>query len=320
MNLIMNAFAFHEKYGNSMQLGQKSDDEKLNIYMKNMVLSLTSAKHKNPEDEVMLVANMEIPAPFDKQLTDKGVKIKIVPFDKYTMPPEIPWSLAFYKLCALEYVSTKENYDKILMIDTDTITMENYGDLWQEAQYGLMLYPVNHTYNHRDRDIIRNTYKQLYPEAQENLVHYGGEFICGTKQVLADFLAECKKVYDRIEAADFKIHKETGDEAILSIAAIYYKKNHDFFEAGAYIYRYWTVYNYLISTNTINNPVCIWHLPGEKDRGIIYVYDYYMKHGTYPSKEKAAHIFGIYPAKRPKTLLSFIIRVQRKLRSMKAKK
>ena len=49
MNAIVNAFAFSKEHGNSFQLVEKTDDEKLNLYMKNIVVSLTSAKLKNAD-------------------------------------------------------------------------------------------------------------------------------------------------------------------------------------------------------------------------------------------------------------------------------
>ncbi|MGN0326599.1 MAG: hypothetical protein ACI4DW_09810 [Lachnospiraceae bacterium] len=61
MNVIASAFAFRPNYGSSTQLGKKNDKEKLTIYIKNIVVSLTSAKLHNPGDEVMLVTNQEPP-------------------------------------------------------------------------------------------------------------------------------------------------------------------------------------------------------------------------------------------------------------------
>ena len=302
MNVIATAFAFREAYGNSMQLTQKSDAEKINLYMKNIVVSLVSAKKQNPKDEVMLVTNREIAEPYHTQLLSNGVKISLLAFDRYEMPKRYAWALAFYKLCALEYLSGLEAYDKILLVDNDTVTMGGLQELWQEAEYGLLLYPVGHSFLHQERNLIRQDYQKLYPEKDRNIVHYGGEFICGKKEKLQEFMKICSTVYERIRERDYPVAENIGDETILAIAAAIYKENHTIYEAGAYINRFWTVKRfYLVSTNTVCNPVAIWHLPAEKDRGFVQMYDYFCKTGAFPKKEKACAMFGLLPAKRPFT-------------------
>ena len=319
MNLIFSAFAFKENCGNSHQLGNKKDAEKLNIYMQNIVVALTSAKLNNPEDEVMLVCNEEPDETIKCTLSKKDIKIKLLAFNDYNMPASFPWSLAFYKLCALKELA-KDNYDKLLLMDSDTITMQSFKDIWDEAEYGMMLYNINHTFSHEHRGVQRDSYRKLYPNENCNIIHYGGEFICGKKEDILAFVAETDEIYEKIKACDFDVDNQIGDEMILSAAAAHYKKKgFEIIEAGPYIYRYWTEVNYLISTNTQHNPVCIWHIPSEKDRGFLYLYNYYMKHGAYPDKAKTAKIMGIWPAKRPKSIMSFYTRVLRKLSNMRGK-
>lgn len=321
MNVIASAFAFREDYGNSMQLTNKSDAEKINLYMKNIVVSLTSAKQQNPEDEVMLVTNREIAEPFLSDLSQAGVKISQVEFDRYEMPKKFAWALAFYKLRVLEYLAEETNYEKILLMDNDTISMNNFSEIWKEAEYGLLLYPVNHAFDHGDRDAIRQDFQHLYPEENRNIVHYGGEFICGKRETVNEFMKVCHQVYDRIVASDYQVKDNIGDETILAIAAAFYKEGHTIYEAGAYLFRFWTEKMfYLVATNTVSNPVCIWHLPSEKDRGILMMYDYYKSHKNYPSREKAAEMFGIAKAKRPMNYYGVKGKVMRKMSYLRSKK
>ncbi len=316
MNVIVNAFAFQEAYGNSMQLDGRNDEQKRKIYMKDLVVSLTSAKLKNPEDEVLLVTNRDVPEPFLEQLKVCGIKNVVIPYDKYVMPKEFAWSLAFFKLCVLDYLANQTEYSHCLLLDTDTITMHSFHDLWEEAQHGLMLYPVNHTYEHPDRADIREDYLKLYPQENENIVHYGGEFICGSRLCLQEFLKECDQVYQRMMEHVDCTNKKLGDEAIIAMAAANYKKLHHVIEAGAYIFRYWTEKNYLIATNTVHNPVCIWHLPAEKDMGLILLYDYYRKHLCYPDAIKVSKMAGIAPARRPYPIATLRARLKRKMVSL----
>lgn len=57
--------------------------------------------------------------------------------------------------------------------------------------------------------------------------------------------------------------------------------------ATPYLYRYWTNDFYLISTNVIYNPVCIWHLPDEKEHAMEYFYHYYRRKKRFPEVKKA---------------------------------
>lgn len=318
MNLIVNAFAFKENYGNSMQLNNRSDDAKLNTYMKNLVVSLVSSKKQNPEDEVMLVATDMPMSPYKEMLEKEGIKIKIVPFDEYVMPKDFPWALAFYKLCVIKHLSREKEYDKLLLIDTDTITMGSYSDLWQEADHGLLLYSINHTYTHKDRMVIKEAYNNIYPDGHEDVIHYGGEFICGPMDAIEKLSDECLSVLEKVKASGYNIPRASSDEVILSIAALHYRQKYQIVEAGAYIYRYWTEnLFYLVATNTVSNPVCIWHFPVEKDTGFLLLFDYYKRKGEFPPKEKVAQMLGIVKAKRPFSLYTYKGRWMRKKANLK---
>lgn len=307
-NLIFNAFAFKEDYLNSPQIGGKVSDKTIDIYMKNAYVSLFSAKEKNPQDEVALLTNCELPSKYKDLFMREKIKIIKIEFNDFVMPKIFVWSLAFFKLCALKYIVNNTNYEKILLLDPDTITVHSYKELWMEADHGLLLYNLNHSYEHKDRKIIAQDYQHLYHN-DKNLVHYGGEFIGGMNKVLKNFIEECDKVYKIIKENNFDISKNAGDETIQSIAAFFLN---NVIEAGAYIYRYWTGSFYLVSTNYKNNPVAVWHLPSEKTEGIIRIYNYLQRRGMLPSKEKMARIFGFPRAKRPNILIWYTKKVCRR--------
>lgn len=318
MNVIASAFAFRPGCGNSMQLGSKNDKEKQDIYIKNIIITLTSAKLHNPEDEVLLVTNEEPPKYCCEQLKQAGVAVRVIPYNDYVMPEKFAWSLAFFKLCTLKYLAAQD-YGKILLIDADTLTVEPFTELWQEMDHGMMLYPVNHSYMHHDRNEIREDAVLLGFGDQGNVIHYGGEFVGGKKEDMSVFLEICREVFAKIESINYDVRNNIGDETVLSVAAMLYKKKYPVTEAGAYLFRFWTERRfYLVCSNTIYNPVCIWHLPAEKDKGFLLMYRYYMKHGGYPDKKEAAKMFGIYPAERPNSLYTLKGRMMRKMSNRRA--
>ncbi len=307
MNVIATGFAFSfaydEKYGTSAQLSGGTELNRLEIYMKNMVVSLVSIKRQNPDDEVMLIVNCDIPEAFAgyvRILKDNGIVIRTMEYDSFRFPEDFPWSLAAFKLCVLKYLSASE-YERAMIIDCDTYTVHPYTELWKEADAGLMLYNLGHSYDHEERSIMRGTYARMYPEGKDHIVHYGGEFICGRTEELKLYAAQCEAVYDRMKEISFDVDKQrTNDETVMAFAAAEYKKTKPVIESGAYICRYWTEKKfYLVSTNAFFNPVCIWHLPSEKNRGLLIMYNAFIKNNAFPDIDKAAKIFGIVKGRRP---------------------
>ena len=307
MNVIATGFAFsfayEEEYGTSSQLRGGTDLGRLEIYMKNIVISLVSIKKQNPDDEVMFIVNTEPPRAFDKYVTilqENGVVLRKVEYDCFRFPEDFPWALAAFKLCVLKYLS-EQDYERAMIIDCDTYTVHPFEELWKEADQGLMLYNLGHSYDHEERVIMRNTYAKLYPEGSDHIVHYGGEFICGTAADLKIYAGYCEEVFERMKETGFDVDKvRTNDETVMAFAAAMYKKTKPVIESGAYICRYWTDKKfYLVSTNAFYNPVCTWHLPSEKNRGFLIMYNEFIRKKEFPDIDKAAKIFGIVKAKRP---------------------
>lgn len=311
-NLIATAFAFKEGYVTSMQTGKKAGGDTLNTYMKNIVVAMLSAKEQNPLDTVMVVTNEPVPKPYAEILQKNGIEMSVIAFEEYVMPKKFPWALAFYKVCVLEHLVRSSEYDRILLIDNDTFTTGSYKDLWEEADYGVMLYEVGHNFSHPDRKRIRLDYERLYPGQRGNIVHYGGEFIGGNVRDLRIYMEMVRKIYEDIRKMDFAVEELIGDETFWSIAAEMCKSV-SIISANPYMYRFWTGKFYLVSTQTVSNPVCIWHIPNEKETGFVGLYEYRMQKGVFPFVEKSAKMFGIVKAKRPFLWADYVRKVKRKL-------
>ena len=56
--------------------------------------------------------------------------------------------------------------------------------------------------------------------------------------------------------------------------------------AGAYVFRFWTGSFRVISSTYKNQEVTVLHVPGEKEKGMITLYNHYWKKGKVPSKKK----------------------------------
>lgn len=305
--LITVAVAYDSDSYTSPQLAGKADETMVNYYYMNAFVCLKSCLEHNHDIDVMVVTNYDMNERLKSQFTDAGIKIQKIPFDKYIYSTKALWRLAYYKLCALEYVVNELDYDMYINLDTDVYCVDGLDDMWDEMQSGIMLYNVGHRLSHKDRQDIINMTEPYFSE-RRNIVHYGGELIGGTKAALKEFLYNCHDIYAKTyeEIMEKKIDN-LGDEFILSIAASLVSVR----EAAPYLFRYWTIPSFfLVSSNWKNNPVCLWHLPAEKKRGMIKLYHYFCRHGKFPEKKKAAAMMGFGKMGRPIVLSDYPIKLE----------
>ena len=113
MNLIFTAFATLEGYreGSNANLGSE-------VFYRCIVVSLVSAKQKNQNCDAALVTNTAVPEPYAAQLSQAGIRVIACPFDNYRFEADLDWSLAYYKLCAMQYLLETEHYENYLMLDS----------------------------------------------------------------------------------------------------------------------------------------------------------------------------------------------------------
>ena len=62
------------------------NNNRLNIYMKNCCVSLLSAKNYNLNSDIALVTNIEVPAKYEKILTDNNILIIKAEFTYFKFP------------------------------------------------------------------------------------------------------------------------------------------------------------------------------------------------------------------------------------------
>lgn len=294
--LIFNALAFADGYSTSSQMNKYTTNSVIETYLKNSLVSLASAKHKNSQADCFLFVNVEVPDILYKEYTKFGVNIIRISFDKYKLSNEFTWALAFFKLKALDYAVSNLDYDYFMLLDSDTYTVNSYKDIWLEAERGILLYDIDHRVSHEHRQQIIRTYN-LITGKMANINHYGGELIAGSHHLLKTFIKESSKVFELMFEKQEILEKTLGDEFIISAVAESLAR--DILRANKYIYRYWTIPSfYLVSTNYYYNSVDIWHLPTEKKDGIIKIYEIITKTGQIPDIIKSAKIMNL-PSRHP---------------------
>lgn len=308
-NLIFGAFATLEGYreGDAANLGRA-------VYDRCTVVALCSAKVRNPACTVALVTNAPLPEPYLGQLRAAEVEVWECPYETYRVPADTNWALAYYKLCAMEWVLAHRNFARAAMLDLDTYTQYPLDDLWREADEAVLLYQTPHAASQGMAQAISRIYDEIHPEgAPHVLTHFGGELIAGSKPRLQAFMQRCRAYFDALQQAG--ITPREGDEAVWC-GAVYesQRAGEPVRAANAYIFRYWLGGRfYFVSTNYVLDPVCILHLPGAaKERQFKLLYRSYTRDGCFPAASKV-HKLCCLPAAHPPVLATLWVRLKARL-------
>jgi len=269
-SIILIPFAYAENKQSSVNLSKTTNRSE--VYEKNLCVALISAKRSNPDSDVALVTNIEISQKYDVILKNHDIKVIKIPFDMFLFPDGYMWGLAFYKLCALYHVVREYEYDYYCYLDADVYVQHTLSYLWEECTQNILLYDINHGLQVAD-------YRKLISELRDfqvndYITHYGGEIFAANRENSIQFSQKCLEIFEQMLQQNFVTTR--GDEFILSLAA---HKMQNIKNAGAYIYRYWTGSLRLTSTNYMYNEVSVLHVPGEKETGMIVLFDKYINKG-----------------------------------------
>ena len=285
MNVIYNAFYSAENKIKSPNLKLLGG---VNSYLKSCYVSLKTAKLLNPQSSVVLVTNKVLPDAFKSLFLSASIEIEYLNLNTYKMPSNFKWEYAFYKLEALAHMVECDKYENILALDTDTYVSGNLDKLWEECKYDVpLLLPLDVECSSPVRKAIINDYLQLYGEKYP-VVQIGGEFIAGSRQTLQIFSNKLLILYQQIRTNGFKISESSGDEALISMVMA--KENYNC--ARAFVGRYWgrrAYYN--VSSDWVWTP--IWHLPAEKNYGLIKMFEYLVDKKNMPCTETAARLLSV---------------------------
>lgn len=288
-NLIFEALAYDEKAKTSPSLGvtRIKGDRVFEIYIKNAVISLISAKRYNPDTSVGLVINIELEEQWKKMLEDNGIIVWVCPFESFRMPQGMVYSLSYYKLCAFDYILKHTDFEKICFVDCDTISFKNYKDIWVECEDALLIVPNDEPYYAKVRKEINGLYNQLFNEDKQTLTHFASGFIIGARDTLVNVIQQCHNVYERLMALP-QLSAEGGDEIVWSIALADYEGV--IRSPKAYcLLSFASATSYWIDKQDYTDEnVVMWHLPADKRYSMIWAYNWFEKHGEVPPMEKMA--------------------------------
>jgi len=282
--VIANALCFIEGTDKAPNVGGDATISIQELYLRNSFVSLWSVRQFAPDCNALLVTNTNLPDLWQQRFTAAGIQISMVPFDQFVLPPAYNWRLAYYKLCAAEYLA--KNYQRIMLLDADAFLVSPLSDLWAESAGNLFLYDTQHRFQHPFRSEIRY-FSERWFGLELNPIHIGGELVLGDSPIMAAYLAQCRRVFTALtnDLTEYTPARDQSDETVWSIAAELGAVAGDFRVRflNSYLYRYWTSDGFnLVSTNYKYNPVSIWHFPLEKRDGILALYNYIAEHNQLP--------------------------------------
>lgn len=161
--LIYNALAFKED-GSAKKLNSKlaSLEKSKELYLRNSFVSLISAKsHCDADTDLALITNTPLNDKWQEIFFKYDIKVYICPFNKFCLEG-YAWELAFYKLCALEFVANNLQYDHLLAVDSDTIFIRDTAPLFEESAAGsTLLYEILYGIRQPMRKLINADYERF---------------------------------------------------------------------------------------------------------------------------------------------------------------
>lgn len=309
--LILVPYAYKSEYNTGVNIRSKKTAQ--DVYLKNCCVACVSAKHHAGSDtDVALISNIEPPREYRNILEKNGVKIIRQDFDLFNFGGKYTWSLAFYKLCALYHAVRNLSYGYYAFVDTDVYFQADFENIWKECDSHVLLYDINHGlqvehYRHFLQEI--SDFREERTECEMGggyAVHYGGEFFAANAEKALEFTQRCEEIYSQMIKRDFTTTH--GDEFITSLAAARMKNSVK--NAGAYVFRFWTGPFRLVSTCYQYNPVAVLHVPAEKERGMLRLFDKFIQAGKIPTKEQAHKILHL----RHRSLRTIVAQMILKLR------
>lgn len=283
--IVFGALFLDDSFSTSVNL--KKSNRLFETYLKCAFVSLFSAKEKNPNCNVALVTNIDKDS--NELILFKKVNIEIVnlKFDSFLFDRQYKWAAAFYKLCVLKHILNNFDYENIVLIDLDTVSIDNYDSILLETKSNILAYDINEGLNNPNYCKFINEANSFGVDGY--ITHYGGEFLAGNKRLMQKFIDKAFSIYKKMINDNFVT--TFGDEFISCIALDEMKEHVK--NASPYIYRFWTGTNYLSTTQLTFDPFIILHVPAEKENGLIKIFKYIIKHRKMPSFNRGVRLLKL---------------------------
>ena len=310
--LVYSPVSYKEGYSMSAQMSM-SNKNGVEVYLKNAFVMLKSVQKHNADVDTAIVVNFTMSDFYRNLFESNNIAIYQIAFADYTMPPHFTWSLAFFKIAALKWITKNTEYEYTLQLESDMICLSGLDDMWKELDVSILTMYSHCRFDHPVRKKYSDAFNLIYPnEANPVIVKTGAGFIAGKRDKLLHFVEACDEMYAVLKENLDKVDIKLGDEMYTSLYCAAYP--HLVKPANPYVDVYWTGTFYFVSTNHHFDAVSVIHLPAEKEFGMLTLYDYFRRKGRLPDNKFIARVMRFPSYFGPISLRRFYRRVRRKLK------
>ena len=273
----------------------------LYVYYRNIVAVFASARRWNPAATLFLATTAVPPNTIDEVLDALGVAVEIVPFTHN--PPKAFSDRFAASLYFLDVLASDVASKGMLLIDPDCIVAGPLPPLPDDAVVAhVMDYPPQRSVNGMSAVQAEEQHRELLESQVLNPYrHIGGEAVWVPRDLVRPLSSVMQSAYD-YALARFEQGRApwfTTEEQLLTASA---REMH--FTEADFVRRIWTARR-LRDTRSSDLDLALWHVPAEKERGILTLADaasdrqsWFWNDDPASWRARAAKILGITPTLR----------------------
>lgn len=287
---LLFATAFYHAAGRSPNAWTFSEQSKLNMYYRCMVVCYASIRRLYPEAQLSLFTNRALPEPYSGQLQSLGVST-VFCASRYVGDSAFKNGFpgCLYTLDVIEHLALHQHgdFNSLILLDSDCIARYRLDGMLDtlvsagEASYAYAPgYPVNMAANGQSRATL--TLALGYFSGQiiaPPIPLYGGEFYGLTAKSLPKLAARIEAFWAWMKTEGVIIFGDNlTEEHVMSVVLA--QAGDTVHSANGLIKRIWTAAAF--STVDGSEPgLPIWHLPSEKKKGFVKLYQYWSDHNGF---------------------------------------
>jgi hypothetical protein len=286
---LMFATAFYHAVGRSPNAWTLSEQSKLNMYYRCMVVCYASIRRLYQQAQLTLFTNRELPEPFSGQLKSLGVNTVHCAsryVDDTAFKNGFPGCL--YTLDVIEHLAHRHNdFSCLVLLDSDCVVryrLDGMLDILEREEEGIYAYepgyPVNMVANGQSRASLTLALGYLLGQMIAHPIPlYGGEFYGIRAKALRVLATRIEAFWSWMKEEGIKTFGDNlTEEHVMS--AVLAQSGGSVHSANGLVKRIWTA-SVFSTVDGGESQIPIWHLPSEKKRGFVKLYQYWLHHNGY---------------------------------------
>ena len=281
---LLFATAFYHAEGKSPNAWTISEQSKMHMYYRCMVVCYASLRRIYQNSQLVLFTNRLLPEPFSSQLSSMGVETKSCP-SRFVSDSKFKNGFpgCLFTLDVIDQLAQTlpAGVTALILLDNDCVVRCRVDELTEhfDKKAGIFAYapgyPVNMIANGQSRASLTLALSYMQDKLHDAPIPlYGGEFYGIPVAMLPELARHVNQFWNwmGVQGIDI-IGADLTEEHVMSVALAMCSE--PVLQADAYIKRIWTTEHY---STVIGNEfeIPIWHLPSEKKRGFNKLYKYWI--------------------------------------------